>query len=103
MLLSFGDQTRNDRVPFDVTPNPVKLGFGSYQVIVTFFLPKGLTAGARMQQPIHGHECLSRAGHAIGRKHSMRGKTAVQTKSNKQRLIDCVPMENFSEAARWAT
>jgi len=47
---------------------------------------------ASVQQPIHRYECSARPGHAIGREQPMRGKTAAQTKRDKQRLIDSVPV-----------
>jgi hypothetical protein len=37
---------RVHRILVDVTPNPIELGLGSYQVIVAFLLPKGLAMGA---------------------------------------------------------
>jgi hypothetical protein len=120
---------------------------GSYKVIVALVLPKGLavvaeqfigamgrkpfqrrqpsrshnlggnSAGAPVRQAIHGHKCPAGLGQAIGKEDAMRGKAAVQTKRDKQRLIDSVPVrksplvvshpeggvwtqENFSENPR---
>jgi hypothetical protein len=50
------------------------------------------SAGAPVQQAIHGRKCPAGLSQAIGKEHAMRGKAAVQTKRDKQRLIDSVPV-----------
>jgi hypothetical protein len=50
------------------------------------------SAGAPVEQAIHGHKCPAGLSQAIGKEHAMRWKAAAQTKRDKQRLIDSVPV-----------
>jgi len=50
------------------------------------------TARTPIQKPVHRHECLSRQRQAGGREDAMRWKSTVQTESDKQRLLDCIPV-----------
>ena len=54
-------------------------------------LKESRASSGSVEEPVHCYEGLARS-HRFGRKHSIGGKTAVQTESHKQRLSQDVPM-----------